>query len=93
VTLWGNDQGFYDKYLADTPGFYNSGDAGFMNEKGYIHILSRTDDIINTAGHRLATGRVEEAISFHPEVAECAVVGFNHEIKGEVPLAFIVLKG
>ena len=63
VTLWNNDSGFYDKYLADCPGYYKSGDAGFINERGFIHIMSRTDDIINISAHRLSTGRIDEVIS------------------------------
>ena len=93
LTLWGNDQAFIDKYLAETPGYYTTGDAGIFDEKGYFHIMTRTDDVINTAGHRISTGRLEEVINNHPDVVESAVVGFNTEIRGEAALAFCILKG
>jgi len=93
VTLWGGDQAFFDRYLAESPGYYTFGDAGFINERGYLHVISRIDDVINTAGHRISTGRLEEVIGFHQSVAECAVVGFDNQVKGECPLAFVVLKG
>jgi len=93
LTLWGNDEAFIQKYLADTPGYYTTGDAGFLDEHGYLHIMTRTDDVINTSGHRLSTGRLEEVINDHPEVVESAVVGFTDEIRGDCPLAFVILKG
>ena len=93
LTLWGNDQAFIVKYLAETPGYYTTGDAGIFDEKGYFHIMTRTDDVINTAGHRISTGRLEEVINNHPDVVESAVVGFNTEIRGEAALAFCILKG
>ncbi len=91
-TLWHNDEGFKKSYLARFPGYYNTGDAGFIDEDGYIYIMSRTDDIINVAGHRLSTGGMEEVLSAHPDVAECAVVGVADQLKGQVPLGFVVLK-
>ena len=65
LTLWGNDDAFIEKYLLDTPGYYTTGDAGFKDEKGYIHIMTRMDDVINTCGHRISTGRLEEVINDH----------------------------
>lgn len=93
LTLWGNDQAFIDKYLAETPGFYTTGDAGMIDDKGYLHIMTRVDDVINTAGHRLSTGRLEEVVNEHDQVVESAVIGFDHSIRGETPLAFVILKG
>lgn len=91
-TLWQNDEGFKKSYLDRFPGYYNTGDAGFFDEDGYISIMSRTDDIINVAGHRLSTGGMEEVLASHPDVAECAVVGVADALKGQVPLGFVVLK-
>ncbi|MFN4311954.1 MAG: propionyl-CoA synthetase [Ferrovibrio sp.] len=91
-TLWNNDEGFRKSYLSRFPGYYNTGDAGFIDEDGYIFIMSRTDDIINVAGHRLSTGGMEEVLASHPDVAECAVVGVADQLKGQVPLGFVVLK-
>jgi len=79
-------------YLEEFPGFYATGDAGFIDEDGYIYVMSRTDDIINVAGHRLSTGGMEEVLSSHPDVAECAVIGVHDDLKGQLPLGFIVLK-
>ena len=93
LSLWGNDQAFIDKYLADTPGYYTTGDAGMIDSKGYLHIMTRVDDVINTAGHRISTGRLEEVVNSHDLVVESAVVGYNHEIRGECPLAFVILRG
>ena len=90
--LWNNDAGFETSYLAKHPGHYLTGDAGYRDEDGYLYIMSRVDDIINVAGHRLSTGAMEEVLSAHPDVAECAVVGVADEIKGEVPLGFVVTK-
>ena len=90
-TLWNNVEGYIDSYLKTHPGYYLTGDAGFIDEDGYIHVMSRTDDIINVAGHRLATGAIEQVISAHKDVAECAVVGAPDTTKGEVPMGFIVL--
>src|SRR5690606_8668876 len=91
-TLWHNDEGFKKSYLARFPGYYNTGDAGFIDEDGYIFIMSRTEHIINVAGHRLPTRGMEEVLSSHPDVAECAVVGAADQLKGQVPLGFVVLK-
>ena len=91
-TLWNNDTGYQESYLRTHPGYYQTSDAGYIDEDGYLWIMSRTDDIINVAGHRLSTGAMEEVLAAHPDVAECAVVGVADEIKGEVPLGFVVLK-
>ena len=91
-TLWNNDTGFEKSYLSTYPGYYLTGDAGYMDEDGYIHIMSRVDDIINVAGHRLSTGAMEEVLASHQDVAECAVVGAADDIKGEVPVGFVVTK-
>ena len=93
LTLWGNDEAFIKKYLSETPGYYTTGDAGVVDEKGYVHIMTRVDDVINTAGHRISTGRLEEVVNDHPSVVESAVVGYNDKIRGEVPLAYVILKG
>ena len=91
-TLWHNDAGYERSYLERHPGFYLTGDAGYKDEDDYIYIMSRVDDIINVAGHRLSTGAMEEVLSSHPDVAECAVMGVTDEIKGEVPVGFVVTK-
>ncbi len=91
-TLWNNDQGFVESYMSEFPGFYKTADAGFMDEDGYLHVMSRTDDIINVAGHRLSTGGMEEVLSRHPDVAECAVIGVADQLKGQLPVGFVVLK-
>ncbi len=90
-TLWNNDAGYEEAYLRSFPGYYSTADAGYKDEDGYLWIMSRTDDIINVAGHRLSTGAMEEVLASHPDVAECAVLGVADEIKGEVPLGTIVL--
>ncbi|MDE1173743.1 MAG: propionyl-CoA synthetase [Parvibaculaceae bacterium] len=90
-TLWHNDAGFRDSYLMDFPGFYKTGDAGYIDEDGYLYIMARTDDIINVAGHRLSTGGMEEVLAGHPDVAECAVIGVADSLKGQMPVGFIVL--
>ncbi len=90
-TLWNNDEGFRASYLNDFPGYYRTGDAGYIDEDGYVFVMARTDDIINVAGHRLSTGGIEEVIANHPDVAECAVVGIADPIKGQVPAGFVVL--
>jgi len=90
-TLWQNDAGFVKSYMADIPGYYKTGDAGYIDEEGYLFVMARTDDIINVAGHRLSTGGMEEALASHPEVAECAVVGVQDPLKGQVPVGFVVL--
>jgi propionyl-CoA synthetase len=91
-TLWQNDEGYQKSYLNAFPGYYITADAGFKDEDGYVWIMSRTDDIINVAGHRLSTGAMEEVLASHPDVAECAVIGVADDLKGEVPLGTIVLK-
>jgi len=91
-TLWNNDAGYEKSYLSAYPGHYLTGDAGFKDEDGYVYIMSRVDDIINVAGHRLSTGAMEEVLAAHPDIAECAVVGVADELKGEVPVGFVVTK-
>ncbi len=91
-TLWNNDQRFVDSYLSYHDGYYLTGDAGYKDEDGYLWIMSRIDDIINVAGHRLSTGGMEEVLAAHPDVAECAVIGVEDELKGELPLGMVVLK-
>jgi propionyl-CoA synthetase len=91
-TLWGDDERFRSGYLDDFPGFYKTSDAGYVDEGGYLFIMSRTDDIINVAGHRLSTGSMEEVLSSHPAVAECAVIGVADALKGQVPCGLVVLK-
>jgi propionyl-CoA synthetase len=91
-TLWNNDAAYVDSYLTPYPGYYKTADAGYKDEDGYLWIMSRTDDIINVAGHRLSTGALEEVLAAHPDVAECAVIGVADELKGEVPLGLVVLK-
>ncbi|SHJ47914.1 propionyl-CoA synthetase [Desulfatibacillum alkenivorans DSM 16219] len=90
-TLWGNDQAFVNKYLRDFDGYYTTADAGYIDEDGYIYVMARTDDIINVAGHRLSTGAMEEVLADHPDVAECAVLGVEDPLKGQLPLGFLVL--
>ena len=92
TTLWNNDERYIDAYMADYPGYYKTGDAGFIDEDGYVYVMSRTDDIINVAGHRLSTGGMEEVLAEHPDVAESAVLGVNDTLKGQVPMGFVVLK-
>jgi len=91
-TLWNADERFIDSYLAEFPGYYKTADAGYVDEDGYVYVMSRTDDIINVAGHRLSTGGMEEVLAAHPDVAECAVIGVSDELKGQLPLGFLVLK-
>lgn len=91
-TLWNARDRFFKSYLADFPGYYQTSDAGFIDEDGYIYVMARTDDIINVAGHRLSTGAMEEVLSGHPDVAECAVIGVADDLKGQLPLGFVVLK-
>ncbi|MDA0368636.1 MAG: propionyl-CoA synthetase [Proteobacteria bacterium] len=91
LTLWNNDDGFLDAYMRDFPGFYKTGDAGHIDEDGYLYIMSRTDDVINIAGHRLSTGAIEEVLAAHPDVAECAVIGIKDALKGQVPIGLVVL--
>ena len=91
-TLWNAPERFKDAYMTEFPGYYKTADAGYMDEDGYLYVMSRTDDIINVAGHRLSTGAMEEVLSGHPDVAECAVIGVADAMKGQVPLGFVVLK-
>jgi propionyl-CoA synthetase len=91
-TLWQNDEGFEKSYMSDFPGYYKTGDAGYIDEDGYVFVMSRTDDIINVAGHRLSTGAMEEVLARHPDVAECAVIGVADPLKGQLPLGMMVLK-
>jgi len=92
ATIWGDTQRFVDGYLSDFPGYYTSGDGGYFDEDGYLFVMGRTDDVINVAGHRLSTGEIEECISSHPDIAECAVIGSHDDLKGQIPVGFIVLK-
>jgi len=91
-TLWQAEDRFREAYLTTFPGWYNTSDAGVVDADGYVSVMSRTDDIINVAGHRLSTGAMEEVLAGHPDVAECAVVGAKDNLKGQVPLGLVVLK-
>ncbi|MFG1426464.1 propionyl-CoA synthetase [Roseixanthobacter glucoisosaccharinicivorans] len=91
-TLWQQDERFRESYLAEFPGYYKTSDAGYLDDDGYVFVMGRTDDIINVAGHRLSTGGMEEVLSSHPDVAECAVIGVKDALKGEIPCGFVVLK-
>jgi len=91
-TMWNNEQGYRDNYLARYPGWYLTGDAGYLDADGYVWIMSRIDDIINVAGHRLSTGAMEEVLASHPDVAECAVIGVADALKGQLPVGLVVLK-
>ncbi len=91
-TLWNAHERYARAYLEPFPGYYCTGDAGFIDEDGYLHIMTRTDDVINVAGHRLSTGAIEEVIAGHPDIAECAVVGMPDALKGQAPLGFLVVK-
>jgi propionyl-CoA synthetase len=91
-TLWNADDRFREAYLSAFPGYYQTGDAGYLDEAGYVFVMSRTDDIINVAGHRLSTGAMEEVLASHADVAECAVIGAGDELKGQLPVGFLVLK-
>jgi propionyl-CoA synthetase len=91
-TLWHQDARMRESYLNEFPGYYKTADAGYLDQDGYVYVMSRTDDIINVAGHRLSTGGMEEVLAGHPDVAECAVLGIKDDMKGEVPCGFIVLK-
>ena len=90
-TLWNAEARFRDAYLNEFPGYYQTSDAGYIDEDGYLFIMARTDDIINVAGHRLSTGAMEEIVASHPDVAECAVIGVADKLKGQMPLGFLVL--
>ncbi len=90
-TLWNAKERFFNAYLSEFPGYYQTGDAGMIDEEGYVFVMARTDDIINVAGHRLSTGAMEEVLAAHPDVAECAVIGAADTLKGQLPLGFLVL--
>jgi propionyl-CoA synthetase len=91
-TLYNDDERFVSSYLDTFPGYYLTGDGGYLDEENYLYIMGRIDDVINVAGHRLSTGEMEEMVSGHKTVAECAVIGMADELRGQVPLAFVVLK-
>jgi len=91
-TLWNADERYVKSYLTAYPGYYETADAGYIDEEGYVYVMARTDDIINVAGHRLSTGAMEEVLASHPDVAECAVIGVADALKGQVPVGFLVLK-
>jgi len=90
-TLWNAPERFEKSYLAAFPGYYETGDAGMVDEDGYLYIMARTDDVINVAGHRLSTGAMEEVLANHPDVAECAVIGASDALKGQLPIGFVCL--
>jgi len=90
-TLWNAEDRFRKSYLTAFPGYYETGDAGYKDEDGYLYIMARTDDVINIAGHRLSTGAMEEVLASHPDVAECAVIGVTDQLKGQLPLGFLCL--
>ncbi|MEJ1991236.1 MAG: AMP-binding protein [Maritimibacter sp.] len=90
-TLWNAEERFKKSYLNTFPGYYETGDAGYKDEDGYLYIMARTDDVINVAGHRLSTGAMEEVLASHPDVAECAVIGVGDDLKGQIPLGFLCL--
>lgn len=91
-TLWGNDQRFIDTYLSQMEGFYLTGDSGYIDQDGYLFVMGRTDDVINVSGHRLSTGAMEQVLSSHRAVAECAVIGVSDPLKGQRPVGYVVLK-
>ncbi|WP_323613748.1 propionyl-CoA synthetase [Pseudomonas putida] len=91
-TLWGDHERYLQAYLQTYPGYYHTGDGGYLDDDGFVYIMGRTDDVINVSGHRLSTGEMEDLVACHPAVAECAVIGVHDEIKGQVPLALVVLK-
>ena len=89
--LWNAEDRFKKSYLSTFPGYYETGDAGMIDEDGYLYIMARTDDVINVAGHRLSTGGMEEVLAAHPDVAECAVIGVTDTLKGQMPVGFVIL--
>ena len=91
TTLWQADARYCEAYFNRFPGYYETGDAGYIDDNGYVFVMSRTDDVINVAGHRLSTGAFEEVLAVHPDVAECAVVGIDDALKGQLPLGLLVL--
>jgi len=92
IGLWGAPERFVQTYFERFPGHYLTSDSGFIDEDGYLHIMARIDDVINVAGHRLSSSAMEEVLGAHPAVAECAVIGMADELKGQVPVGFVVLK-
>jgi propionyl-CoA synthetase len=90
-TLWNAEKRYIDSYLTTFKGYYETGDAGYVDEDGYLYIMARTDDVINVAGHRLSTGAMEEVLAGHTDVAECAVIGIYDDLKGQLPLGFLCL--
>ena len=90
--IWGDGNAFRDGYLTFLPGYYTSGDGGYVDEDGYVFVMGRVDDVINVAGHRLSTGEIEEVIATHPAVAECAVIARDDDLKGQVPMGLVLLK-
>jgi propionyl-CoA synthetase len=90
--VWGDENRFRAGYLTFLPGYYSSGDGGYVDEDGYVFVMGRVDDVINVAGHRLSTGEIEEVIAGHPAVAECAVIARDDELKGQKPMGLVVLK-
>ncbi|MFM6847800.1 MAG: AMP-binding enzyme, partial [Terrabacter sp.] len=91
-TLWGDDDRYVSSYLSAHPGYYLTGDGGYLDKDGYLFVMGRTDDVLNVAGHRLSTGSLEAALAGHEAVAECAVIGVHDDLKGQVPRALVVLK-
>jgi propionyl-CoA synthetase len=91
-TLWGDDERFDRSYFSTYPGYYLTGDGGHTDADGYLFVMGRVDDVINVAGHRMSTGAIEEVLAQHPDVAECAVIGSSDELRGQVPIGFVVLK-
>jgi len=92
LSLWNADDRFIETYFEEFPGYYKTADAGYIDDEGYVYIMARTDDIINVAGHRLSTGGMEEVLSSHPDIAECAVLGVADDLKGQLPVGLLVLK-
>jgi len=91
TTLWGAADRFESAYFKTFKGYYETGDAGYVDENGYVFVMARTDDVINVAGHRLSTGAIEEVLAGHPDVAECAVLGAADELKGQLPIGLVIL--
>jgi propionyl-CoA synthetase len=91
-TLWNNQAGYEEAYLHKYPGYYLTGDGGYKDKDGYFYVMGRIDDVINVAGHRLSTGAIEEVVSSHPAVAECAVLGIADEYRGQIPVGLVVIK-
>ena len=91
-TVWGNHDRYLSGYMEAFPGYYQSGDGGYIDEDGYLFVMGRTDDVINVAGHRLSTGEMEEIVAAHPAVAECAVIGVQDQLKGQMPIGLVILK-